>query len=148
MSDEKLIPQKPALEILCAIQGSLGIENQRVFAIAGKNLGSEWAKGIARAESVDDLMEKIAAYLREDLRLAPAVTMEKEGKYHVLKVRGCHICHGKMVKERHGIGAACAISMFPVGAVITNLEVKNARLKEIRKPGPVGDCDLVYEIGG
>jgi hypothetical protein len=33
MSDEKLIPQKPALEILCAIQGSLGIENQRVFDV-------------------------------------------------------------------------------------------------------------------
>jgi hypothetical protein len=147
MSDPKSIPQKPALEILCSIQGALGDQNQRVFALAGKNLGSEWAKSISRAENVDDLMEKIAVYFREDLQLAASVVMEKDGAFHIIKVRGCYVCHGKMVKERHGIGAACAISMFPVGALITNLEIKNVRLKEIRKPGPIGDCDLVYQIG-
>jgi hypothetical protein len=36
--------------------------------------------------------------------------------------------------------------MFPVGALIENLKIKNVRLKEIRKSGPVGDCDWVYEI--
>lgn len=56
MPDEKWIPQKPAFEILCAIQGSLGIENQRVFAKASRNLGAAWAQTIPRAESVDDLM--------------------------------------------------------------------------------------------
>ena len=41
---------------------------------------------------------------------------------------------------------ACAMSMFPVGALTENLKLKNVRLKEIRKPGPVGHCDWVYEI--
>jgi predicted hydrocarbon binding protein len=147
MSNEKVIPQKPAVELLCAIQGSLGEQNQRVFAIAGKKMGSEWAKSIPRAESVDDLMAKIADYLQNGLQLAPSVAMEKEGNCHVIKVRGCHVCHGAMVKERHGIGAACAISIFPIGALVENLGVKSARLKQIRKSGPIGDCDLIYEIG-
>ena len=36
--------------------------------------------------------------------------------------------------------------MFPVGALTENLKLRNVRMKEIRKPGPVGDCDIVYQI--
>jgi hypothetical protein len=31
MSVEKMIPQKPVFEVLCAIQGALGEENQKVL---------------------------------------------------------------------------------------------------------------------
>lgn len=147
MAEGTMVPQKLILEILCAIQGSLGKENQRVFARAGRSLGAEWAATISRAGSVDELMGKMAAYLQEGLQLAETVTFEKEGMDYVLKVRRCAICHGKLVKEKHGISAACAISMFPIGALVRNLGIKNARLKEIRKSGPIGDCHLVYEIG-
>jgi hypothetical protein len=51
-----------------------------------------------------------------------------------------------MVKQQHDIRPACAVSMLPVGALTTNLEIRNVRLKEIRKPGPAGDCDMVYEV--
>lgn len=85
--------------------------------------------------------------MKDDFRLAGDVTLQKDGGCHVIKITGCHVCHGKMVKERHGISAACGISMFPIGAVVTNLDIRNARLKEIRKTGAVGDCELVYEIG-
>lgn len=146
MAEEKLIPQSLVLQVLCAIQGALDDENQRVFAKAGRILGAEWAKMNPRAENVDGLMEKLAAHLRTDLQLAENVTLEKEGADYVIKVRGCRICHGELVKEKHGISPACAISMLPVGAVTKNLGVKNARLKEIRKPGPIGDCDMVFEI--
>lgn len=61
-------------------------------------------------------------------------------------MRGCHICHGKEVKEKHEISPACAISMLPIGAATKNLDVRNARLKGIRKVGEIGDCDLVCEI--
>jgi hypothetical protein len=147
MPDEKWIPQKPAIEILCAIQGSLGTENQRVFAKASRNLGAEWAKTLPRAESVDDLMAKIVAYLKDDLRLGQEVALQRDGPCYVIKVTGCHVCHGMLVKDRHGISGACGISLFPIGALTTNLDIKNVRLKEIRKPGPAGDCELVYEVG-
>ena len=43
MSEEKMIPQKPVLEIMCSIQGALGEENQKVFSKARhgtrKNVG-------------------------------------------------------------------------------------------------------------
>ena len=43
MSDEKMIPQKPVLEVMCAIQGALGSEeNQKVFAKASMALGKTW----------------------------------------------------------------------------------------------------------
>ena len=146
MVEEKMIPQKPVFEVLCSIQGALGEENQKVFAKASMNLGKTWGKSIPKAENPDELLSKVANYLRDDLKLAKNVTLEKNGQEYILKARGCYICHGKLVKERHGITPACAISMFPVGALTENLKIHNARLKEIRKPGTPGDCDMVYEI--
>jgi hypothetical protein len=146
MSDEKMIPQKPVLEVLCAIQGALGEENQKIFAKASMALGKAWGKSLHPAENADALMTQIANYLRDDLKLAQSVTVEKQGSEYIMKNRGCYICHGKMVKDRFDIKPACAMSMFPVGALSENLKIRNVRLKEIRKPGPVGDCDWVYEI--
>ena len=144
--ENKIVPQKPLVEALCAIQGALGEENQRVFAKASMNLGKTWGKSLPKADNIDDLMRKIATYLQSDFQLAKTVTFAKIGEEYILQVRGCYVCHGKMVKERHAITPACAISLFPVGAVVENLKIRNARLKEIRKPGTPGDCDLVYEI--
>jgi len=144
--EEKRIPEKPVFEVMCAIQGALGEENQKVFAKASMSMGRAWAKTIPKAENVEDLLTKAASYLQSELNLAKSVTYERQGEDHVIKNRGCYICHGKMVKERYGIAPACALSMFPVGALSENLKARNVRLKEIRKPGPVGDCDWIYEI--
>jgi hypothetical protein len=146
MTEKKLVPQKPFIETLCAIQGALGKENQRVFAKASMALGKVWSTTIPAAKSVDELMEKMARYIQDDFELAKTVKSVKSDSEYILQVRGCHVCHGKLVKERHGITPACGISLFPVGAVVENLKIRNARLKEIRKPGTPGDCDLVYEI--
>ncbi len=144
--DTKLVPQKPLIETLCAIQGALGEENQKVFAKASMNLGKTWGTSIPKANNLEDLMSKIATYFQNDFQLAKTVTFAKVGEEYILQVRGCYVCHGKMVKEKHNITPACTISLFPVGAVVENLKIRNARLKEIRKPGTPGDCDLVYEI--
>jgi hypothetical protein len=146
MSEEKMVPQRPVLEVLCSIQGALGEDNQKVFAKASMTQGRAWAKTIPTAQTSEDLMIQIANYLQNDLKLAKAIGFEKQDQEYILKFRGCYICHGKLVKERHGITPACAISVFPVGAVNENLKIRNVHLKEIRKPGPIGDCDMVYEI--
>jgi hypothetical protein len=146
MSEEKMIPQKPVFEVLCAIQGALGEENQKVFAKASMSLGKAWGKSVPTAENTDALLKQMADYLRDDLKLAKSITVEKQGQEYIIKNRGCYICHGGLVKERYSIKPACAMSMFPVGALTENLKLRNVRLKEIRKPGPVGDCDWVYEI--
>lgn len=146
MSEEKMIPQKPVFEVLCAIQGALGEENQKVFAKASMELGKAWAKNMPPAKNVDALMKQVADYLRDGMKLAQSITVEKQGQDYIVKNRGCYICHGKLVKERYNLKPACAMSMFPVGALTENLKIKNVRLKEIRKPGSVGDCDWVYEI--
>ena len=146
MSEEKMIPQKPVLEVLCSIQGALGEDNQKIFAKASMSLGKAWGKSIPKAESPEALMKQIVNYMHNDLKMCRDITLEKEGSDFILKNRGCYICHGKMVKEKHGITPACAISMFPVGALSENLKLRNVRMKEIRKPGPVGDCDIVYEV--
>ncbi len=146
MTEEKMIPQKPVLEVMCAIQGALGEENQKVFAKASMQTGRTWAKTTPKAENPEALMEKIACYLTEEMKFAKNVTLEKKGDEFILKNRGCYVCHGKLVKERHGITPACIMSMFAVGALSENLKLRNVRLKEIQKPGPIGDCDMVYEI--
>ncbi len=57
MSVEKMIPQKPVLEVLCAIQGALGEENQKVFAKASLALGKTWGKSVSPTENRDDFDE-------------------------------------------------------------------------------------------
>jgi hypothetical protein len=146
MSDEKMVPQKPVLEVLCSIQGALGEDNQKVFAKASMSQGRNWGKSMPPAQSAESLMEKIANYFQEDLKIAKDVKFETKDHGLILHFRECYICHGKLVKERYGITPACAVSMFPVGALAENLKIRNVRLKEIRKPGPVGDCDMVYDI--
>jgi len=146
MSEEKMIPQKPVSEVLCSIQGALGEDNQKVFAKASMAQGKIWSKTIPTSQTPEGLIEKIAIYYQNDLKIAKTIHFEKKDQEYILKFKGCYICHGKLVKERHGIMPACAISLFPVGAVNENLKIHNVRLKEIRKPGPIGDCDMVYEI--
>lgn len=146
MPNEKLVPQKPLHEVLCAIQGALGEDNQKVFARASREMGRSWAKKIPKARDIDELMERARSYLQDELRLG-SVGLERSGGEHILRVRGCHLCHSDLVRERHGIRPACGVSQFPVGAAMENLGVGSARLKEIRKPGPPGECDLVYEFG-
>ena len=146
MVEEKSVPQNLILEILSAIQGALNEDNQRVFAKTGRILGTKWALNQPRAANVDDLMEKVAHYLADELQLADSVAFIREGEDYVLKLRGCRICLGEIVKERQGFAPACAVSMMPAAAAIRNLELKNVRLKEIRKPGAAGDCEMVYEI--
>jgi len=115
--EEKSIPQKPVLEILCAIQGALGEENQKVFAKASMAMGRTWARTIPKVESPEVLMQKIGRLpFSGDLKLCGKVTFEKSGDDYILHNRSCYVCHGKLVKERYGITPACAISMFPVGA--------------------------------
>jgi hypothetical protein len=108
--------------------------------------GREWGKNFPPAETLDTLMEKIANYLQNELKIAKSVQFERKDQEYLLSFRGCYICHGKLVKERFGITPACAISMFPVGALTANLKLHNVRLKEIRKPGPIGDCNMAYEV--
>jgi hypothetical protein len=146
MSEEKMIPQKPVLELFCALQGALGEDNQKVFAKASMFQGKSWGQSIASAQSPEILMQKIADYFQNELKIAKSVTFEKNNEELVLKFRGCYICHGKLVKERYDLKPACAVSMFSVGALAANLKLRNVCLKEIRKPGPIGDCDMAYEV--
>ncbi len=46
MAEEKMIPQKPVLEVLCSIQGALGEDNQKVFAKASMARGKTWGESI------------------------------------------------------------------------------------------------------
>ena len=71
MSEEKMIPQKPVLEVLCAIQGALGEENQKVFAKASMALGKTWGKTVPAAQNADALMNQIAKYLQRRPETCP-----------------------------------------------------------------------------
>jgi hypothetical protein len=70
MPEEKMIPQKPVLEVMCAIQGALGEDNQKVFTKASMSMGKVWGKTKPPAENADALMKKIATYLRDELKFA------------------------------------------------------------------------------
>jgi len=143
---DRLIPQRRFSEILLELQGALEEDNQAVFGRASINLGREWANTINPPHSIEELMEKVADYFQNGLRIHESVKFEREGNDYVFKIKGCHACQAEVVKKKFGISPACILYMFPIGAVRTFFKIKSARLKESRKPGPPGDCELVYEI--
>ncbi len=124
----------------------MGEENQKIFTKVNNALGKTTGNSVPPAKNLEALMQKIADYLRDNLKLAENITVEKQGQNYIMKNRGPCICHGKLVKERYEIKPACAMSLFPAGALSENLKIKNDRLKESRKQRPIGNCAWFYEI--
>ena len=108
------------------------------------HLGKTSSNSVPPAKNLEALMQQIADYLRDDLKLAENITVEKQRQDYIMKNRGRYICHGKLVKERYEIKPACAMSLFPAGALTENLKIKNVRLKESHKPGPLATATGVY----
>ena len=78
MAEEKMIPQKPVLEVLCSIQGALGGDNQKVFAKASMAQGRNWGESIPTAQTPEDLMETVSTYFQDNLKIAKSVKFEKK----------------------------------------------------------------------
>jgi hypothetical protein len=58
------------------------------------------------AKNLEALMQQIANYLHDDVKLAENITVEKQGRDCVMENRGRYMCHGKLVKERCEIKTA------------------------------------------
>jgi len=112
-------------------------------------IGSVWAGdfkaragGILKGEEFNRAFED---YLRNDLRFSENVSVHgKDGELSI-EVRGCHICHGNEELRREGDPALCPI--VPTGLFsLSRVAGEKATLREVRKNGVVGDCEICYKL--
>ncbi|MDI6874005.1 hypothetical protein [Candidatus Solincola sp.] len=112
-------------------------------------IGSEWAedfkKKVGTGLEGEDFRRAFEDYLRDELRFGEQVRVEGEDEGLRIEVRGCHICHGNEELRREGAPTLCPI--IPTGLFsISRVGGRKASLREVRKSGVVGECDILYEI--
>lgn len=113
-------------------------------------IGSQWAEDFKRKAATrlegEDFRRALEEYLRDDLRFSEQVKVEGNGDDLRVEVRGCHICHGNEELRREGAPTLCPI--IPTGLFsISRVSGKKATLREVRKNGVVGECEIHYGLG-
>ena len=114
-------------------------------------IGSEWAEEFRRKAGTKLEGEKfnraLEDYLNNELRFCDEAKVKGEGDDLSIEVKGCHICHGNEVLRKEGEPALCPI--VPAGLFsISRVSGRKATLREVRKPGVVGECEICYSIFG
>lgn len=113
-------------------------------------IGSEWAEGFRSKAGTgldgEEFRRALEDYLRDDLRFSEQVKVEDSEGGLKIEVRGCHICHGNEELRHEGSPTLCPI--IPTGLFsISRTTGKKATLREVRKNGVVGECEISYEVG-
>ncbi|WP_287155803.1 hypothetical protein [Candidatus Solincola tengchongensis] len=128
-----------------AVVKSLSGELEKVKS----RIGSQWAEDFrkktgARLEG-EEFRRALEEYLHDDLRFSEDVKVQAGGDELKVEVRGCHICHGNEELRREGAPTLCPI--IPTGLFcISRVAGRKASLREVRKNGVVGECDIHYSM--
>ncbi len=128
-----------------ALVKSLSHDLEKVKA----RIGSEWAeelrKKVGSGLEGEDLRKALEEFLRDDLRFSEQLSVKNEDGGLRVEVRGCHICHGNEELRREGAPTMCPI--IPTGLFsLSRVGKKKASLREVRKNGVVGECDICYDV--
>lgn len=112
-------------------------------------IGSVWAEEFRarigtrlEGEAFNQALEE---YLEKELRFCEDVEVKGEGDDLSIGVTGCHICHGNELLRAQGETTLCPI--VPTGLFsISRVSGRKASLREVRKNGVVGECEICYRI--
>ena len=112
-------------------------------------IGSTWAEDFQRKSgSIDEMRDFAAAYedfLRQELNFCEDVKVEGSDGELMVDIKGCHICFGNDELRKEGSPTMCPL--IPTGLFsLRRVAGKNASLARVDKPGPVGECRIVYQV--
>ncbi len=123
--------------------------NAREVEKGKARIGSEWAEEfrarVGRELQGEDFNQALQDYLVNDLRFCEEARVKGEGDDLSIEVKGCHICHGNELLKAEGQPALCPIvptALFSISRVAG----KKASLREVRKNGVVGECEICYAV--
>lgn len=112
-------------------------------------IGSEWAEEFraitGRELQGEEFNRALEDYLVNELRFCEEARVKGEGDGLSIEVKGCHICHGNELLKAEGQPALCPI--VPTGLFsVSRVAGRKANLREVRKRGVVGECEICYEV--
>lgn len=112
-------------------------------------IGSQWAEEFrsrtgTRLEG-EEFNRALEDYLVNELRFCEEAHVSGSGDDLSIEIRGCHICHGNELLKAEGHPALCPI--VPTGLFsISRVSGRKAGLREVRKNGAVGECEICYAV--
>ncbi|GAB4327075.1 MAG: hypothetical protein Kow0069_33860 [Promethearchaeota archaeon] len=149
------VPYSLFFKVWYNLQKSLGPEEKKsVLTKVGRAIGKE-----IRTEGVEDeeaLLKRLREFLESEWGLSGEVEVElvrdNDGNATHLRthLQKCAMCPANTYfKKRDGGQPAC---MFPpvVMAALSKFRkkfgLKNLAFEEVKKPGPVGECEMLFRI--
>lgn len=114
----------------------------------GSILADDWVKAQGKLPiTLEEFVESYNRYLEESFRFAEAARVRvTDNKGIELAVKGCHLCFGNELLRKENQKTACPIIRMTANAILRSTG-KRVTLKEVKKPGPIGECYIEYEIG-
>ena len=95
-----------------------------------------------------ELKSRLEAYLREDLQMAPRVSVTMAGPEVEVEVSGCHLCHGNDLLRSQGKLPCCPFAPG-INRALSRALQGGSRLEGVSKPtGVTGECVIKYTTGG
>lgn len=155
MSDQDFLPDQMPYRLFKttwkALQKTLGKEDaQKVFA----KLGPEIARlfPVNQVTTMESLATAIKKFLEEGFGMMTNVEIANDGKTLTFHNVGCYFCGPNTELRKEGGVPTC---MFPsivlhilqeTRSVAPSLQFKNLKFLESKKPGPIGECVMKFNI--
>ncbi len=155
MSEQDFLPAEMPYQLFKTtwktLQKALGKEDaQQVFAKLGQEIGKLFPK--EQVKDIATLATAVKKFLEKGFGMMTRVDIENDGKTLTFHNMGCYFC-GPNTELRHEGGVPTCL--FPsivlrilqdTRAIDPSLKFKNLKLNESKKPGPVGECIMKFNI--
>ena len=133
------------------LQKSLGKEDaQRVFNNLGQEIGKLFPK--QQVNDISTLINTVKNFLEKGFGMMTRVDIQNDGKTLIFHNIGCYFCGPNTELRREGGVPTC---LFPsiimrilqeTRSINPSLKFKNIKLNESKKPGPIGECIMKFNI--
>ncbi|HEY3397315.1 MAG TPA: hypothetical protein VGM19_06585 [Armatimonadota bacterium] len=96
----------------------------------------------------EELSDRLAGYLRDELGMAESVEVRAEGDEIAVDIRGCHLCFGNDRLRAREMKGCCPFAPG-VNRALSKALGGGAHLEGVSKPsGQTGECIIKYTAGG
>jgi predicted hydrocarbon binding protein len=119
----------------------------RLIDQIGKDIGRKLVRN-KKFSDIKFFAEDLVNILKNELELTDNISYTVEKDKLTIHIEECKICPANEILRKEGLKPRCPIIHLVIAAAMEGLKekIQSASLIEVQKPGPVGVCNLIYNI--